>query len=792
MASRRPNNTNLLAILAIILGASLALLEFQPVNGQDLARWQSHTPFRTVHALTSSDEAVWAATSGGVFSYRIDNGTIEAYTTTGGLYGIDARAIAFDEARDAVWIGYGDGVLDRIDVSTRTVSTFLDIRRADQFSTRGINRMRVFGDTVYVATDFGLVLFDPIRLEVRDSFSKLGTLGSAIRANDVLTAPSRNGDLQIWVATVEGLARAPIKAVNLREPSVWTIEDDLPQNDVRSLASFTGSVIAGTAFDGYYLNDSDEWIGLGISGEEVTDLQNWRDLVVAVRSFSIVLLNDQLQANRIAIGFSDGVAEVPYISPSSTVVDQNGKLWLGDRVEGLLGLGELQNAPGNFVSSDKVLPDGPFFGLFTDLAVDREGALWASGTAGNGTGFYRLEDGQWTAFTDRFAPELEGRNTYDFIHADGDGSVWTGSEGYGAARVSEDGAVEVFVEDNSSLRAAPGTNGYIRVRGIGSESDGTVWMINEFVGTPLNGRMADGTWFGLPALRGDGLPSGMSYNRIFVDGFDQKWILPLRSEGLIVWATAGTPDDTGDDRLKYLRGRGSGGRGLPSENVRAWAEDRSGRVWIGTERGIAVFFIPSLVISNDPNSYEPVWPIAEDRSGFLLRDLFVNDIAVDAADRKWIASTTGAWLINAEGTRVIEHFTTDNSPLFSNEVVAVAVNNRDGRVYFATDRGLLSFQGDPIEPATDADDLFVFPNPVRANSDGSLPPIFIEGLVAETDVRITTADGTLVARIDGRGGRVRWDGRDLNGEYVPSGVYLVIGLGLNDEGAGVGKIAVVR
>ncbi|HUF08517.1 MAG TPA: two-component regulator propeller domain-containing protein [Rhodothermales bacterium] len=792
MASRRSNNTNLIAILVMLLGASLSFLAFQPVNGQDLARWQSHTPFRTVHALAASDEAVWAATSGGVFSYRLEDGAIETYTTASGLYGIDARAIAFDETRDAVWVGYGDGVLDRIDVATRTVSTFLDIRRADQFSARGINRMRVFGDTVYVATDFGLVLFDPVRLEVRDSFSKLGSLSSGARANDVLTAPSPNGDMQIWVATLEGLARAPITAVNLREPAVWTIEDNLPQNDVRSLASFAGSVLAGTVLDAYFLGSSLEWLKLGVAGDPVTDLQRWGNFAVAVEPFSIVIVDDQLQISRVFVAYGDGSEEVPYVRPSSVVADVSGKLWLADRVEGLLGLEGIQNTPGNFVSSDRVLPDGPLFGLFTDLVVDREGALWASGTSGTGTGFYRLADGQWSSFADRFVPELEGRNTYDFIHADDDGSVWVGSEGFGAARVGEDDAVEVFVENNSSLRAAPGTNGYIRVRGIGSENDGTVWMINEFVGTPLNGRLADGTWFALPALRGDGLPSAISYNRIFVDGFDQKWILPLRSEGLIVWSTSNTPDDPTDDRLKFLRGRGSGGRGLPSENVRAWAEDRSGRVWIGTERGIAVFFIPSLVISHDPNAFEPVWPIAEDRSGFLLRDLFVNDIAVDAADQKWIASTTGAWLIDSEGTVVLEHFTADNSPLFSNEVVAVAVNNRDGRVYFATDRGLLSFEGDPVEPATDADDLFIFPNPVRANGDGSLPPVFIEGLVAETDVRITTADGTLVARLAGRGGRVRWDGRDLNGEYVPSGVYLVIGLGLNDEGAGVGKVAIVR
>lgn len=792
MALHPANNTNRTGMTATLTVVFLMLFGADRLFGQDLSRWESHTPFRSVQAQAAGNGAVWVATAGGVFSYSLDDHVIQTYSSTSGLYGIDARAIAFDATRAAVWIGYSDGVLDRIDASTGSVETFLDIQRADQYPSRGINRLRVIGDTVYVATDFGLVLFDPLRLEVRDSFSKLGALNPAATANDVITAPSPDGGEDIWVATDEGLAHAPINSVNLREPDVWTIEKELPQSDVRSLAFYAGKIAAGTADDCYMLLQDGTWMKLGVSGDEVDDLAIWNGLLVAVERFSIVLVNDELQSNHILVHSGSVEDDVSYETPSSVVTDANGKLWYGDKVEGLIGLGGLQNVAGVFRSDDRVLPDGPFFGLFTDLVVDRNGALWASGTQGSGTGFYRLTRGEWTAFTDRFVPALDGRNTYDFIHADADGEVWAGSEGYGAARVDAEDQVEVFDMDNSSLRPAPGTGDYVRVRGIGSESDGTVWLINEFVSTPLDGYRPDGTWFSLPALRGDGLSTTISYDRIFVDGFDQKWIIPLHAEGLVIWSTEGTNDDASDDRIKYLRGRGSAGRGLPDANVRAWAEDRSGRVWIGTERGIATFFLPSLVISNDPNAYEPVWPIAEDRSGFLLRDLFVNDIAVDAADRKWIASTTGAWLIDPDGTTVIEHFTAENSPLFSDEVVAVAVNNLDGKVYFATDRGLLSYQEDPVEPAASSDDLFIYPNPVHANADGSLPPIFVEGLVAETDVRVTTADGTLIAKMDGRGGRVRWDGRDLNGEYVPSGVYLVIGLGLNGEGAGVGKVAVVR
>ncbi|GIV60418.1 MAG: hypothetical protein KatS3mg043_1507 [Rhodothermaceae bacterium] len=137
------------------------------------------------------------------------------------------------------------------------------------------------------------------------------------------------------------------------------------------------------------------------------------------------------------------------------------------------------------------------------------------------------------------------------------------------------------------------------------------------------------------------------------------------------------------------------------------------------------------------------------------------------------------------------HFSTDNSPLFSNTVLSVAVDARTGQVYFATDRGLLSYQGDAVAPAEKPGDLFVYPNPVVL-ADGDTPDIIIEGLVQETEVRIVAPHGAVVARLSARGGRVRWDGRDLDGRLVPSGVYLVIAVGQNNEGTAYGKVAVIR
>lgn len=253
----------------------------------------------------------------------------------------------------------------------------------------------------------------------------------------------------------------------------------------------------------------------------------------------------------------------------------------------------------------------------------------------------------------------------------------------------------------------------------------------------------------------------------------------------------GDPFDPSDDEAVAIVGAGSAatGTGLPDPNVRAFAEDLDGRLWIGTARGLAIVFSPGSVFAN-PNLATPSWARTPDQASYFLRDLNIYAIAVDPASRKWLASSDGAWLLNAAGNEVLAHFTPENSPLPSATVLDVAIDDASGTVYFATDQGIVSYRGDSVAPAARADRLQVFPNPYRPEAD---PFVRVEGLVAETRIRILTIDGQVVASFDGRGGTATWDGRDQRtGQLVPSGVYLVAAAGLNGEGTSYGKIAIVR
>ncbi len=193
----------------------------------------------------------------------------------------------------------------------------------------------------------------------------------------------------------------------------------------------------------------------------------------------------------------------------------------------------------------------------------------------------------------------------------------------------------------------------------------------------------------------------------------------------------------------------------------------------------------------------PIWPLRASRapgeSQFLFFGLKINDVTVDPANNLWVATDAGVWYVEEAdlGFQDVLHYTSDNSPLLSDVVLSIAVNERTGEVYFSTDLGLISLQGDATTAVAKKQDLFVYPNPVRIEGTAD-PEFFIEGLLEETDVSILTPAGSLVASIEARGGRVRWNGRDRNNNLVPSGVYLVVAVDQNGDGAAYGKVAVIR
>ena len=784
-----------------ILYRLVVLLFFIAVGGNasslaQVAGWTSHTAMRQVSAIDASETHMWSASNGGVFSYDVSTEEITTYTVVDGLHAVNVRTIVVDDRRDFTWVGYGDGVIDRIHVPSREIVSYRDIERATQFSARGINRIVMQGDSLLIATEFGIVVFDPVKIEVRDTYARLGDNPPATEVFDVVIGPDDNGVRSLWVATINGVARAALSAVNLQDPTEWEVERlgfGFGSEIIRSLAFFNGSLFAGTNADVYRRDVGGVYQPLGLTTDRaVTDLSVSGDIMVGVERFILLGFDQSGRSWTFNVtGFQD---------PVSITGNVGTGFWFGDAARGLTSIPEPSFDQTSIEARFTVVPIGPHDGFFSDLDVDDEGNVWAGGVRGRPGGFYKLSaEREWTTYSFLFNPELEGKNEFIRIHIDAKGTGWAGAFGSSLASASAEGEILTYDESNSSLLNASGFVDFIIIGGIDSDESGTVWVTTIGSALTLHALDSDGTWHGFEPYVGSGLSNRAdAYGRIFIDSFDQKWILVRdennfqKNKGLLVVDTGDT-EAKNDDLFQFFGSDGSAGQGLPSTAVLSVAEDRDGLVWLGTESGPAYFVNTGIVASDE--SARAIWPQWADRSQgtFMLFGLQINDVAIDPANQIWFATNDGAWLVRSVegGYETVNHFTEDNSPLFSNEVLSVVVDGNTGEVFFSTSSGLVSYAGEALTPSVTTRDLFVYPNPARFTNT-SAPSIYIEGLVEETEIRIVTATGSLVRKLSARGGRTLWDGRDEVGNLVRSGVYLIVAVGTEDSGAAYGKVAIIR
>jgi ligand-binding sensor domain-containing protein len=335
----------------------------------------------------------------------------------------------------------------------------------------------------------------------------------------------------------------------------------------------------------------------------------------------------------------------------------------------------------------------------------------------------------------------------------------------------EDGKPLAVYKQGTGLQPAIGDPGSYRVAGLAYDLKGDLWIANYGAPQNLVLRKQDGSWhrLSIPFLHTEN-----ALAQIVVDDQNYKWIQSPKGNGVFCLDDGGTPELVSDDRWRFFRqGRGNGN--LPSAEVLCLAKDRDGFIWIGTTRGIAVVQCLSDIFTS--NACEAVLPIVQQDNfaGFLFRDEEVRTIAVDGANRKWVGTKNGVWLISPDGQEIIQRFTERNSPLLSNLVNRISVDPGTGEVFISTFNGICSFRGTATEATENVSGVLVFPNPVPPAYSGT---IAIRGVPDKAWISITEADGQLVYRTRSLGGQAVWDGRNYKGERVSSGAYLVL---ISDE-----------
>ena len=393
-------------------------------------------------------------------------------------------------------------------------------------------------------------------------------------------------------------------------------------------------------------------------------------------------------------------------------------------------------------------------------------------------GFYLYEDGNWFN-SSKSSDALVGMTdvTNILVNPNND-EIWLGSFGRGLAQIVNQKQVARFDHTNSTIKSDPADRDI--ALGMALDSKGNLWVSNYGTSKALAVKKTDNTW-------SDYSVGTSSLGEMIVDESDQLWAIAPRTSSIGVVAMKETANGTIQRRL-LTSGENNGG--LPNNNVKAIAVDKDNEIWVGTEAGIAVFYNPSLVFEGGKNADAQQIVIDDGNDvGVLLGNEVVNDIKIDGANRKWIATNNGAWLVKEDGSGIILHFTSENSPLPSSLINCIGIVPNTGEVFFGTSEGIASFRGDATEASMLHKNTLVFPNPVHPQYEG---PITITGLPEDATVKIADVAGRVVYELIATGGTAVWDGLDFNGNKPKTGVYLIYSANKDDEDSLVSKLLIVR
>lgn len=718
--------------------------------------WREHLDYRPAIQVLKGDK-IYCATTAALFSVD-DEEEIRRYSKVTGLTDIGIRCIGWDTTTAQLVVAYNNNNLDIL--RKEFVTNIGDIKRSPISGNKTIYNIYCRNGLAYLCSGLGVIVTNLTKYEIKDTWL-IGNNGGQVKVNGLCTDVSF-----YYAATEEGLKRASLNA----DPSDyhnWTIvsgNNGLPSGAFTNVISTNNQVFAQKK-DSVFVLSGNTW------NLWYTD-PAW-SVISANATVNKVLLCQQSNtgnARVIQLSLTGSIektfSQQGFISRPLSAITESGKVWVADSTNGLAG----------FTSSGAVqfIPNGPP-GISTgEMISDGEQLYVAAGSVNNTwqplrnrNGISQFSGNEWHSSRYDNTPALN--NIFDFVSLavdPVDKSLWAGSYGGGLVRFRNN-TVNVYRNGNSALQAALSDPGSYRVSGLAFDQNNNLWMSNYGAAQDLVVRKADSSWkaFTIPFPHTENAVS-----QVLVDDANQLWITSPKGNGLFCYNYGAGIDNTGDDKWKnYLQGSGLGN--LPSNTVLCMLKDKNGFIWIGTDKGIGIIRCTGNVFT--PQGCDALLPVVQqDRfAGLLFRDETVQAMAADGADRKWVGTKNGLWLLSPDGSSIVYRFTSDNSPLLSNDVKKITVDPVTGEVFIATANGICSFRSTATEGSLNNNAVLVFPNPVPPGYNGT---IAVRGLVNNALVKIAEMNGRLVYQARALGGQMTWDGRDYLGNKVASGIYLVI------------------
>ncbi|MGL2962462.1 two-component regulator propeller domain-containing protein [Flavobacterium sp. RSB2_4_14] len=745
---------------------------------QENQNWKGYFSYNQIKDISEGSSKIYTAAENALFTKNISSSEIQTINTIDGLSGQTISALYHSDTFNKTIVGYENGLMIVINEIDGSMLNVVDIINKNIPSNiKKINHFMEYNGVVYVSCDFGIVQYKLATLEFGDTYF-IGPSGQEII---VYQTTIFNNDIYA-VTQYNGIKKAAINNPNLIDFSQWQVFDS---GFWSGLVNFNNQLVGMNANNNIYKHNGSFFEQIGALGEAGIDIRATTNYLIVTSLNKVLIYNTSL--SQIITIQSSQVTSIPVTFSCATV--SNETIFIGTNENGLLS--SSISSPTSF---EFIMPDGPTRNYI--FAIDGSSSnLWA--VYGGYDVFYnpflfyefnlttfgisKYNENGWLNIP--YSDILNAKSlTKVTINPNDETQVYISSYDSGLLKIVNDIPTTLFNQTNSGLESLSGSpdNG-IRINGTVFDRSGNLWVTNSNIKNELKVLKTSGQWqsFNMENILDNFASSHL--NKIVIDRSGTKWIATYL-DGVIAF------NENANIFKKITEGVDLGN--LPSRDVRAIAIDNRNQVWIGTNKGLRVLPSTGSYNGTDQMKANPIIILENGLAQELLYEQFITDIAVNGSNQKWIATAdSGVFLFSSDGQETIYHFTKDNSPLPSNVVNDVHINATTGEVFFATDKGMVSFQGTSTKPAENLQNVYVYPNPVRPEFVGTVK---IAGLISKANVKITDIEGNLVYETTSEGGTIEWDTTAFGKHKVASGVYMIFIAAEDASETAVKKVMIVR
>ena len=757
------------------------------VFAQDYSeQWKGHFSYLNISGIATSGNDVLASAENTIFKHNTQSLANTNTTTINGLTGETISYYYYSEAENTSVIGYENGLIEI--VTPDIVLTVVDIFNKPNIAPniKRINHIYEHEGLVYLSCDFGISTYNLDNLEFDDSYF-IGNNGEQISVRQITIK-----DGYIYAATSEGIKRAELNDANIIDYSLWQVLP-APTNDWHNIVTFNNTIYAINSNNTIYEYDGVNFNNLTTYAPVLDHRVSDNFMIVTTATNCYTYTNGFI--NNLSIPYQD-----TYESHFTVATISNNNIHIGTQNNGILSFSLSDGTNTTQIKPNGLLENNVFTinaGNNEAWAVYGNYSLYYNPFPAKSQGISHLINNNWensVPFTGFISsdPDIAVRNIIDVaINPFDRNQIFLNSCYDGLLELNNNVATTLYGLDNIPLDTwgpYPTTPSHLRIGKSTFDSNGKLWFTNFKVSSPLKSYdPQNNTWESFDFLSVIADVSGENgFEEIVIDQNNTKWVGSTKN-GLI-----GMKESTNGIQLKKITSQTGN---LPNNEIRGLAIDNDNNLWIGTRLGLRVLYNTSGFFNSTNPQAEAVIILDDGIPKELMFGQFITDIEVDGANNKWIATfDAGVFYLSANGQETIHHFTKNNSPLPSNGVTDMAIDHTSGEVYFATEKGMVSFNSNATESATNLENVYAFPNPVRPeHMKDSNFKLKIRGLVDGSNLKITDISGNLVYETTVEGGTAfDWDMTAFGTHKVASGVYIIMVTTKDNEETTVEKVMVVK